>query len=142
MRSATLHHRTPCGYPRATSYYVTRRPHRDAEHGPKAVRPYPERMQSSHLSNHQHSQSGPWALLSGQARPVSPTLGVHVGDVLGLGAEEEMDGIHAGRVVAAVEDLKAVWNGLTMIYLPGKAVRQKRLPVATDLAVPIRECRA
>jgi len=52
----------------------------------------------------------------------SPSLGVHVSDVLGVGAEEQMAGPHAGRIVALVADMQSGWDRAVGQF-PREAVR-------------------
>jgi len=64
----------------------------------------------------------------------SASLGVHVSDVVGIGAEEQMAGPHAGWIVALMADMQSGWDR-AVGQLPREAMRSDLFVVYQKPAV-------
>ena len=67
----------------------------------------------------------------------SSPLSVHVSDVVSIGADEQMAGPHAGRIVALVADMQSGWDRAVGQF-PREAVRPEELALDPNLSVAVR----
>lgn len=93
-------------------------------------------MASSYVDDLGLGQLGAAVALTASGDVAGPALGDHVGVVVGVRPEEQVGRVHAGRVVAGVEDLEA-GRDRTVGQLPGETVGENRPSIDPDLAVAV-----